>query len=131
MLGANILAFLLHFMFASTCMCIHIYVLIHDYACMCVHVFLQPNLASGQGTGDPDEIQCFEGNQDKADIGRQVLGALWVHEVVGGVAASVFLIAHRRGQVYPGVRETNSLRNIHLQVTLRWLMNCETSTVVT
>ena len=66
---------------------------------MCV--LLQSNLAGGQSTGDPDEIQSFEGNQDKADVGRQVLGALRIHEVVSGVAAGVFFVAHRGGQVNP------------------------------
>lgn len=76
------------------------HVLIHAYACTC-HA-LQSNLARGQSAGDPDQIQCFEGNEDEADVGRQVLGALRVHEVVSGVAARVFLVAHRGGQIYPG-----------------------------
>lgn len=69
--------------------------------CLCVCVFLQLNLACGQSTGDPDKIKCFEGNQDKADVGCKVLGTLWVHEVVSGVAASIFFVAHRGGKVYP------------------------------
>ncbi len=75
------------------------------HICVCVRVcvclFLQSNLAGGQSTGDPDQIQRFEGNQDEADVGRQVLGALRVHEVVSGVAAGVFFVTHRGGQVYP------------------------------
>lgn len=70
--------------------------------CVFVCVSSQSDLAGGQRAGDPDQIQRFEGDQDKADVGRQVLGALWVHEVVSGVAAGVFLVAHRGGQVYPG-----------------------------
>ena len=67
---------------------------------MCV--FLQSDLAGRQSAGDPDEIQRFEGNQDEADIGCQVLGALRVHEVVCGVAAGVFLVPYCGGQVYSG-----------------------------
>lgn len=67
-------------------------------ACLCS----QPDLAGGQRAGDPDQIQRLEGHHDEADVGRQVLGALRVHEVVGGVAAGVFLVAHRGGQVDPG-----------------------------
>lgn len=59
------------------------------------------NLARGQSAGDPDQIQCFEGNEHEADVGCQVFGALWVHEVVSGVAARVFLVAHCGGQIYP------------------------------
>ncbi len=84
----------------------------------CACVFLQPNLAGGQGTGDPDQIQRFEGNQDETDVSRQVLGALWVHEVVSGVAAGVFLVAHRGGQVYPGSMRGTALEIYCLQVTL-------------
>lgn len=69
---------------------------------VCAHVHSQSDLARGQRAGDPDEIQRFKGHQDEADVGRQVLGALGVHEVMRGVTASVFLVAHRRRQVYPG-----------------------------
>ena len=79
---------------SHTCFCI-------TQKCVRVSVLLQSNLAGGQSTGDPDEIQSFEGNQDKADVSRQVFGALWIHEVVSGVAAGVFLVAHRGGQVNP------------------------------
>lgn len=80
--------------------------------CVCVCVFLQSDLTGGQSTGDPDKIQCLEGNQHEADISRQVLGALWVHEVVSGVAAGVFFVAHRGGQVYPGSKERISTSNV-------------------
>lgn len=68
-------------------------------ACTCL--VLQSNLARGQSAGDPDQIQCFEGNEHEADVGCQVFGTLWVHEVVSGVAARVFLVAHCGGQIYP------------------------------
>lgn len=64
---------------------------------------LQSNLSGGESAGDPNQIQGFEGNQDKADVWCQVFGAFRVHELVGGAAAYVFFIAHRGGQVYPGV----------------------------
>lgn len=74
---------------------------------------LQSDLASGQSTGDPDQVQRFEGNQDKADIGRQVFGALRVHEVVRGVSAGVVLVAHSGGQIYPaGERGKEELQGI-------------------
>jgi len=72
------------------------------YVCVCVCLYLQSDLAGGQSAGDPDQIQRLKGNQDEADVGRQILGALRVHEVVSGVAAGVFFVAHRGGQVYPG-----------------------------
>lgn len=63
---------------------------------------LQSDLSGGQGAGDPNQVQCFERNQDKADVGRKVFGTLWVHEVVRGVAAGVVLVAHSGGQIDPG-----------------------------
>lgn len=75
----------------NPCLCIS--------ACTCL--VLQSNLARGQSAGDPDQIQCFEGNEHEADVGCQVFGTLWVHEVVSGVAARVFLVAHCGCQIYP------------------------------
>lgn len=80
-----------YFTCLNPCLCIS--------ACTCL--VLQSNLARGQSAGDPDQIQCFEGNEHEADVGCQIFGTLWVHEVVSGVAARVFLVAHRGGQIYP------------------------------
>ena len=71
----------------------------------CVYVlavlFSQANLSSGECAGAPQQVQGLEGHQDEADIGCQVLGTLWVHEVVGGVAACILLIAQRGRQIDP------------------------------
>lgn len=89
------------------------------HICVCFFFFLQSNLAGGQSTGDPDQIERFEGDQDEADVSRQVLGALRVHKVVSGVAAGVFFIAHRWGQVYPrneietNTSQSNRYQTIH------------------
>ena len=61
----------------------------------------QAYLASGQSASDPQKVQGFEGHQDEADVGCQVLGTLGVHEVVCGVAPRVLLIADRGSQVDP------------------------------
>lgn len=66
--------------------------------------YLQPDLASGEGTGDPEQVQRFEGHQHEADVGGQVLGTLGVHEVVRGPTAHVALETHCGGLVHPGER---------------------------
>lgn len=69
-------------------------------------LYLQAYLTRGQSAGDPHQVQGLEGNQDEADVGRQVLGALRVHEVMGGAAPRVLLEAHRGSQIYPGIKHT-------------------------
>lgn len=74
---------------------------------MCVCVFMnisQADLASREGAGDPQQVQSLEGHQNEADVGSQVLGTFWVHEMVGGVAAYVLFIAHSGCQVYSAKR---------------------------
>lgn len=65
----------------------------------CVCIVLQADLASREGTGDPQQVQSLEGHQNEADVGCQVLGTFWVHEMVGGVAAHVRFKAHSGCQV--------------------------------
>lgn len=72
---------------------------------------LQSDLSRGQSAGDPHQVQRLEGNQNEADVGRQVLGALRVHEVMRGVAAGVFFEAHGRSQVDPG-NQQGCFRNL-------------------
>ena len=80
---------------ACVCACMHV------CACVCVRVCVsQSYVARGEGTGDPEQVQGLKGDQDEADVGRQVLGTLGVHEVVGGPAAGVLLITHGGSQVY-------------------------------
>lgn len=66
--------------------------------------YLQPDLASGEGTGDPEQVQGFEGHENKADIGGQVLGTLGIHEVVCSPTTHIALKAHCGGLVHPGER---------------------------
>lgn len=61
---------------------------------------LQADLASREGASNPQQVQSLEGHQNEADVGGQVLGTFWVHEMVGGVAAHVLFIAHSGCQVY-------------------------------
>lgn len=69
---------------------------------MCV--VSQSDLASREGAGDPQQVQSLEGHQNEADVGSQVLGTFWVHEMVGGVAAHVRFKAHSGCQVYSAKR---------------------------
>lgn len=66
--------------------------------------YLQPDLAGREGTGNPEQVQSFEGHEHEADVGGQVLGTLGVHEVVCGPTAHIALKAHRGGLVHPGER---------------------------
>ncbi len=59
---------------------------------VCVLLFSQADLAGGEGTGDPQQVESLEGDQHKANVGRQVFGTLWVHEVVCGSAAGILFI---------------------------------------
>lgn len=90
-----------------------------DCVCVLAVLFSQANLSSGECAGDPQQVQGLEGHQDEADIGCQVLGTLWVHEVVGGVAACILLIAHRGGQVDPEghIDRTDTGNQTMLEVT--------------
>lgn len=72
--------------------------------CVCVCNVSQADLASREGAGDPQQVQSLEGHQNEADVGSQVLGTFWVHEMVGGVTAHVLFIAHSGGQVYSAKR---------------------------
>ena len=99
-------------MFQCVCEAVGVFVFMRASACMyvcacvclCVCVFCivpsQSYVACGEGAGDPEQVQGLEGDQDEADVGGQVLGTLGVHEVVGGPASRVLLVAHGGSQVY-------------------------------
>lgn len=61
----------------------------------------ESDLPCGEGAGNPQEVQGFEGHQHEADVGRQVLGTLGVHEMVGGSAADILLKAHGWRLIHP------------------------------
>lgn len=61
----------------------------------------QSDLPSGQGAGDPQEVQGLEGHQHEADVGGQVPGTLGVHEMVRGSAANILLKAHGWCLIHP------------------------------
>ncbi len=74
---------------------------------VCVLLFSQADLAGGEGTGDPQQVESLEGDQHKANVGRQVFGTLWVHEVVCGSAAGILFIPYSGSQVHPGTHRSN------------------------
>ena len=58
--------------------------------------------ARGGSADHPLQVGGLEGDQDHADVLRQLPEALGVHEVVGGLAAHVGLKPCRGGLVHPG-----------------------------
>ncbi len=77
---------------------------------MCALLFSQADLAGGEGTGDPQQVESLEGDQHKANVGRQVFGTLWVHEVVCGSAAGILFVPYSGSQVHPGTHRSNWIR---------------------
>lgn len=67
----------------------------------------QADLAGGESTCDPQQVESLEGHQHKAHVGRQVFGTLWVHEVVCGTAAGILFVPYSGGQVHPGTHRSN------------------------
>ena len=91
------------FVFMCVSACMHVCARARVSMCACVFSAFLPSqsyMARGEGAGDPEQVQGLEGDQDEADVGSQVLGTLGVHEVVGGPAARVLLVAHGGSQVY-------------------------------
>lgn len=58
--------------------------------------------ARGGGADDPLQVGGLEGDQDHADVLRQLPEALGVHEMVGGLASHVGLEPRSGGLVHPG-----------------------------